>query len=145
MAPRWDGDERGTGIADAAGLAAEADELAEQMRDGGWVTEDARAHLEHHLVRACDRPGSGLELVEVREDGPVLHVRVRMAEVGAFQDVRGAAMTLVGHVLEGATFVRERRSGDDLSFDVATGMMPGEGGFTGHGHVLRIVVEPPEN
>jgi hypothetical protein len=42
--------------------------------------------------------------------------------------------------MEGSTFVRERRSGDAFEFDVATGMMPGEGGFTGHGHVLRILV-----
>ena len=49
-------------------------------------------------------------------------------------------MRLVGHVSEGSTFVRERRLQDALEFEVATGMMPGESGFTGHGHVLRIVV-----
>ena len=57
MTPRWDGDERGRGIADAAGLAGRVDALASQMRDGGWVTEDPRAHLAHHLTRACGRPG----------------------------------------------------------------------------------------
>ena len=49
-------------------------------------------------------------------------------------------MSLMGHVLEGATFVREYRSGDDLSFDVATGMMTGEGGFIGHGHLRCGIV-----
>jgi hypothetical protein len=82
-----------------------------------------------------------MTLLEVREDGAVLDVSVRLTDPGTFQDARGAAMSLVGHVLEGATFVRERRSGDGLTFDVATGMMPGEGGFAGHGHVLRITVE----
>ena len=82
-----------------------------------------------------------MTLLEIREDGAALDVSVRLNGSGTFQDVRGAAMSLVGHVLEGATFVRERRSGDDLAFDIATGMMPGEGGFTGHGHLLRISVQ----
>jgi len=140
MDARWDGDERGHGIADASELARDVDELSTQMRRDGWVTEDASAHLAHHLVRACERPRSGVTLLEIREDDGVLAVSVRLTEPGTFQDVRSAAMSLVGHVLEGATFVREHRSDDDLSFDVATGMMPGEGGFTGHGHLLRITV-----
>jgi len=140
MGARWDGDERGHGIADASELARDVDELAIRMRADDWVTEDAFAHLAHHLTRACERPGSGVTLHEIREDGAVLDVSVRLTEPGTFQDVRGAAMSLVGHVLEGATFVRERRSGDEVAFEVATGMMPGEGGFSGHGHLLRISV-----
>ena len=140
MDARWEGDERGHGIGGAPELAHEVDELAARMRADDWVAEDASAHLAHHLTRACERPGSGMTLLEVREDGAVLDVSVHLTRPGTFQDVRGAAMTLVGHVLEGATFVRERRSGDDLTFDVATGMMPGEGGFAGHGHLLRIHV-----
>ena len=140
MDARWEGDERGHGIAGAPELAHAVDELATRMRADDWVTEDASAHLSRHLTRACERPGSGMTLLEVREDGAVLDVSVRLTRPGTFQDVRCAAMSLVGHVLEGATFVCERRSGDDLTFDVATGMMPGEGGFTGHGHLLRIHV-----
>ena len=140
MDARWEGDERGHGIAGAPELALEVDKLATRMRMDDWVTEDASAHLTHHLIRACERSGSGMILLEIREDGTVLVVRVRLTRSETFQDVRGAAMSLVGHVLEGATFVRERRSGDDVTFDVATGMMPGEGGFAGHGHLLRIHV-----
>jgi hypothetical protein len=142
---RWDGDERGRGIAGAPELAAQVDDLARQMRDPGWLTEDARVHLGHHLERACGRPGSGVSLVDMREADGVLHVSVRMIEHGTYQDVRGAAMALVGHVLEGATFVRERRAEAGSEFEVATAMMPGEGGFAGHGHLLRISVEdaPP--
>src|SRR5215210_3529350 len=113
------------------------------MRDGGWVTEDPREHLAHHLTRASERPGSGVALLGIEEDEGALHVTVRPTEPGTHQDVRGAAMGLIGYVLEGSTFVRERRSGDAFEFDVATGMMPGEAGFTGHGHVLRLTVEGP--
>jgi hypothetical protein len=141
MTPRWEGDERGRGIADASGRAADVAAFADRMRDSGWVAEDPEAHLAHHLVRACAMAPSELSLLEMREDDGELVVSVRLREPGTFQDTRGAVMRLVGHVSEGSTFVRERRSEDALEFEVATGMTPGEGGFTGHGHTLRILVQ----
>jgi hypothetical protein len=137
---RWEGDERGRGVGDASWLAADVAALADRMRDDGWVAEDAEAHLGHHLVRACEQPASELILLDVRVDDAVLVVSVRPRDAGTFQDVRGAVMRLVGHVLEGCTFVRGRRSDEAFEFNVVTGMMPGDGGFTGHGHVLRIAV-----
>ena len=45
---RWDGDERGEGVADATAFAAGADELVGAMRRPGWVPEEPEVHLLPH-------------------------------------------------------------------------------------------------
>lgn len=48
------------------------------------------------------------------------------------------AYGLIGAFAEGATYVRESRSGGDVVLDVVTGVMPGDNAFATHGHLARI-------
>lgn len=51
---RWDGDERGDGIADARDFVEGAAELLAAMQRPNWVAEQPELHLLLHLERACE-------------------------------------------------------------------------------------------
>jgi len=61
------------------------------------------------------------------------------------RDAHAAAYALIAAVAEASTSVREVRPDE---YEVVTGMLPGDGAFATHGHVLRIRaiagIEPPE-
>jgi hypothetical protein len=133
---RWDGDERGEGVADAAAFVAGVGELLAAMQAPAWVAEDPDLHLLPHLRRACEAlplelggtaVADGVFEVELRWTGP----ERRPAEV------RAAVFGLVGTFAESASYVRERPGG---LFDVVTGMLDSDGFFAAHGHTLRITV-----
>ena len=69
MTGRWDGDERGRGVADGGAFAAGAEELLEAMGTPDWVAEEPEAHLLPHLRRSV--ASLPLELVDARtsDDG----------------------------------------------------------------------------
>ncbi len=50
---RWDGDERGEGVADATAFVDGAVELVDAMRHPSWVAEEPEVHLLPHIERAC--------------------------------------------------------------------------------------------
>ena len=146
--PRWDTDERGTGIGDAAALAPGAHELLAALSEPGWVAEDPDAHLLPHLRQACERLPLELDHVRSEEAGAYL---VSLRLTGARGDVRAAreaAFGLIGAIAESATYVRQRRNGagdvdraepgDDVLFEVATGMLAPDTAFASHGHVLAL-------
>ena len=55
MSPRWDGDNRGRGIGDAAQLVPGANELVAAFTQSGWVAEDPELHLRPHVEAWCQR------------------------------------------------------------------------------------------
>ena len=69
--PRWEGDTRGTGIADGSPESAAVRALLAALAEPGWVAEDPDDHLLPPLRRACAAPGSPwtLERAELRPDG----------------------------------------------------------------------------
>ena len=143
---RWDGDERGEGIADAAPLAAGAVELVEALQLANWVAEDPELHLQPHLERACR--ALPLELVAARAaaDG-AFDVSLRWTGESAREgEVRAAVFSLVGSFAELATSVRQRRpeQAEDgettLLFEVVTGILAGDSQFSPHGHTVRVRV-----
>jgi hypothetical protein len=138
---RWEGDERGSGVADAGPFVAGAMELVEAMQERGWVTEDPEVHLLHHLHRACEALPFELVGAEAAQDG-ALEVELRWTgrrdAVGA---AREAVFALVGSIAENVSYVRHlRRPGEPLRADVVTGMLAGESPFAPHGHTLRLTV-----
>ena len=140
---RWDADERGEGVADAARFAEDADELIAAMRRANWVAEQPELHLLPHLEQACE--SLPLRILDARtSDDGSYDVQLRWtgveAGVGA---VRAAVFALLGGIAEPASYVRQRRSEDDatLTFEVVTGIVD-EGPFTPHGHTLRLSVVP---
>jgi len=148
MGPRWEGDERGHGVADGRRLSGDVDEFRRTLGEPDWVAEEPQTHLLPHLHKACARPDADfvLEATEVEADGTfVVTLRARNAH-GSGQ-TRAAVFALLGQIAETATYVRERpqRAGSpnppgEVVFEVATGIPPGDGPFATHGHLVRFRV-----
>jgi hypothetical protein len=132
---RWDVDERGRGIADAAALAPGVHELVNALTIEDWVAEEPEAHLLPHIEQACRQ--AGLELLEHRLEGAVFVVRIGWR--GTRQDdARATAFSVIGSFAESATSVRQR----GLSFEVVTGMLDQDTRFKAHGHLVRLELVP---
>src|SRR5262249_21828017 len=145
MAARWDGDDRGQGVADAAQLVGGAGELVSAFGHTTWVAEQPELHLLPHIEAWC-QGDRRLALVRAHTDGAhayVLDFEWRGAtSVG---EARSAVFCLIGCFAESATYVRQRRVASDgdgsatqLRFEVGTGELAPESRFEPHGHVVMI-------
>jgi len=136
---RWDDDERGRGVASGAAFSAHVAELADLMADPGWVAEEPDVHLLPHLLAACAEPGSLLRLDAAWSDAEMFVVE--LTAVGAEHSVgqlRHAAVALIAAIAEESTHILQRRDGDVVEFDVATGSASAEAEFAPHGHLVRL-------
>ena len=140
MAARWDDDTRGRGVGDATQLVPGADELIGAFGRPDWVAEDPELHLRPHVEAWCAADG---RLALSRADTDDLHAyaievewRGPTAGIGA---VRAAVFSLIGSFAESATYVRQRRNGSRLRFEVGTGELA-DSRFEPHGHVVVIDV-----
>lgn len=142
---RWDGDERGGGVADAGQFVEGAAGLIAAMRQPNWVAEEPEAHLLPHLEQACQ--SLPLEILGARtsDDGCYeVQLRWTRAEAGVGA-IRAAIFGLLGGIAEPASYVRQRRTDSTagsstlLSFEVVTGIVD-EQPFMPHGHTLRLEV-----
>ncbi len=142
---RWDGDERGTGLGDGLAGADGLRALLAAMAAPGWITEEPDAHLLPHLRRACAEPGSPWTLErEAIEEAGVYRVGLTWARpAGSMRSLTADLFALVGTIAENQTHIGQAIEGDAVVFQVATGMMPGDGGFSGHGHVLEFRITGP--
>jgi hypothetical protein len=142
---RWDGDERGDGVADASDFADGAAELIAAMRRAKWVAEQPELHLLPHLERACEALPLRIVDAHTSADGSY-DVRLRWTgdDVGVGV-IRASIFGLLGGVAEPASYIRQRRtdtngdSGEMLTFEVVTGIVD-EIPFKPHGHTLRLSV-----
>ena len=142
---RWDGDERGRGVADAGRLEPGARELLGALSESDWVAEQPEAHLLPHLERGTSRPESLFSIVDARIEGDGALV-VDLSWLGRPHDlrsVRSAAFTLIGEIAESATYVRQRQVEGSLTFEVATGLLGPDTEFAPHGHVLILRITDP--
>jgi hypothetical protein len=141
---RWDTDDRFHGVADGAAFAAPIDELADLARRPDWIAEEPDLHLAPHLrdVEASGAPGLRLVRTTCGADG-VLTVELEGASDASYGEIRRRAWMYIGAIAELATSVRERRDGDQTTFDVVTGVPDDGGRFASHGHTVRLVVRPP--
>ena len=142
---RWDGDERGDGVADAKEFVEGAAELLAAMQQQNWVAEQPETHLLPHLEHACE--SLPLQILDTRSsaDG-TYEVRLRWTQEPAGVGViRASVFTLLGEIAEPATYIRQRpteRTSDapaTLTFEVVTGIVD-EMPFKPHGHTLRVSV-----
>ncbi|QYN36262.1 hypothetical protein K1T35_02715 [Pseudonocardia sp. DSM 110487] len=145
MAARWDGDDRGYGVADAVQLVAGANELVAAFREPMWVAEQPEVHLLPHVVAWIEQDRN-LVLINAETDGAgayIINLEWRGA-TGSVGGARAAVFALVGSFAEGATYVRQRRvasNGDSvptLMFQVGTGEIASDARFEPHGHVVVI-------
>jgi hypothetical protein len=145
---RWDDDERGHGVADAAQLVAGATELVAAFSESAWVAEEPELHLRPHVEAWCQRD-ERLELTDAHASDTTAYIldlkwRGAPASVG---EARAAVFSLIGSFAESATYVRQRRvrNGGDhptttLRFEVGTGELAPDSEFAPHGHVVVIDV-----
>jgi hypothetical protein len=139
---RWDGDERRQGIASGEAFVGHLTELADSMADSGWVAEAPEAHLLPHFQAACDEAGSLLHLDEAWSDDEIFVVELSATKPDlSVGHLRHAAIVLAAAIAEESTSIRQRRDGDLLEFDVATGSTR-ESGFAPHGHLVRLRIHP---
>jgi hypothetical protein len=143
---RWDGDERGKGVADARALAPGAGELADAMRTPNWVAERPEVHLLPHIERACESLPFEVAGTSTSADG-TFELRLRCTQKEAKTgEVRAAVFSLLGSFAEIATYVRQRRvdsadaSAGALLFEIVTGFLSSDTAFVPHGHAVRVSV-----
>lgn len=109
------------------------------MADPGWVAEAPEEHLLPGLADACDVPGSLLRLDAARSEDEIFVVELTTRDPqSSVGQIRRAAVALVAVIAEESTHVLQRRDGDLLEFDVATGTASSEGRFAPHGHLVRL-------
>lgn len=145
--PRWDPDDRGIGVGDAGRHLAWLDALRAAADEDGWVAEEPQVHLLPHLLRRiADGAPWAIESSATEPDGTlVLDLRWTGPAGTDRRTVRAAAYGLIGVVAEGATAIHERREADVVTFEIVTGVLPGETAFASHGHTLRLRISaPPE-
>lgn len=141
---RWDIDERGDGVADAAAAAGRIDALRAHADRPGWVAEEPDIHLWPHLdraIKADDSPWLGARH-SIDPDGRfvVELVHAPVADDRARAALQGDVLRLLGLVAEPVTFIEiEERQGDDqLVVDVVTGVLDDQSPFKAHGHTIRF-------
>jgi hypothetical protein len=135
---RWDGDERGHGIASGDEHVPHAERLVEQLRRPDWVAEDPDLHLRPHLEATALALGFGLRKTAV--DGATYEIRLDWLGGKSRGELRRAAYSLIGSVAEESTHVAEWVDEDAVVFDVATGTVS-DAQFAPHGHLLRLRIQ----
>ena len=146
MPRRWDDDERGHGISDAAQLLPGARELVAAFSQSDWVAEQPEIHLRPHVEAWCQRD-ERLALIEDDTDDTGAYI-LGLEWRGANRSVgeaRAAVFSLIGSFAESATYVRQLRVNGDrstikLRFEVGTGELAPDARFAPHGHVVVIDV-----
>jgi len=142
MSVRWEDDDRGRGVADAGQLVPGVEQLLAAFKEPDWVAEQPEAHLLPHVEEWC-RNDARLALTSASADereSYLLGLRWtgELAGVGL---ARAAVFSLIGSFAESATYVRQRRIGDDrLRFEVGTGEVAPDARFQPHGHTVVIDV-----
>jgi hypothetical protein len=148
MPPRWDGDNRGHGVGNAAQLLPGIGELTAAFWQPAWVAEQPEIHLRPHVEAWCRRD-QRLALTDAYTDDRsayIIDLEWRRAPPSVGQ-ARSAVFSLIGCFAESATYVRQRRvataadgSGLRLQFEVGTGELAPDTRFVPHGHVVIINV-----
>jgi hypothetical protein len=140
--PRWDTDERGHGIADAAALTPWIDELRTLVTTPDWVTEEPELHLLPHFERAVAAERD-VALSATRVTNGVLEIDLDLLPRASPGRVRELAYRLVSAVGEAVTLVRQVGDHERATFEVVTGTPPGSSAFATHGHTMRILIRSP--
>jgi hypothetical protein len=138
---RWEGDERGAGVASGEPFRPGVTELATGMAPADWVAEQPEAHLLPHIRRAAE--DRGLRVLEARSEGSVYLVRLEWAPSGdqTRGQLREDVYRVIGSFAELSTHVLERLADDAVEFDVTTGMLAATTPFRPHGHLVRLRLE----
>ncbi len=139
MERRWDGDERGHGVASGESHAPHARRRSRRwsVRTGSRRSRSSTCSL----TSSAAALGLGFGLGGAAADGSVYELRLTWLGDQGRGPVRRAAHALIGSVAEESTHVAEWVDGDAVVFDVATGKVSDDGHFAPHGHLLRLRIQ----
>jgi hypothetical protein len=137
---RWEGDERGHGVASAAPFAPGVTALQEHLDEEDWITEDPHAHLLPHIARACSAVDD-VTLLESRllDDG-VLEVVLDWQPTIDSPPLRYRVFGIIGSFAETSTHVAQRPVDGSVEYEVVTGVLPEHTHFRTHGHLVRFLI-----
>jgi hypothetical protein len=135
---RWEGDERGRGVASAEAEVVELDRLRSAMVLNDWVAEAPDLHLLPHLERMCGEHGWRILRAYVADGVLEVDATTTARSRG---ELRAAAFALIGSFAEASTHVvASSRDDSSVELTVTTGMLEGDGAFAPHGHVVRLSI-----
>jgi hypothetical protein len=139
--PRWDEDENYKGIASGEAFVPGVRRLIELMAEDDWIAEDPEMHLLPHIQNSTDRVRS-LDLVRAEQiPHGVYEVKLRWEPTEATAgDLRSEIFSIIGSFAESSTEVEQKIVGDEIHFEVVTGMPSEETRFKTHGHLIRLRV-----
>jgi hypothetical protein len=145
MRPRWEGDTRGTGVADGSPRARDAASFLDVLARPGWVTEDPDAHLRPHIQRACTHDDSHWTLLDtaMQANGEYIAEVSWTVPAGQLRQLRADIFALTGTIAESTTYVRQVLTSSTIDYQVVTGMLDAEGPFADHGHLITFRVSGP--
>jgi len=145
IARRWDGDERGSGIASDGWIGGDLRGLADALTDPTWVAEEPEHHLLPHLQRACAEATSPWTLHRAELTQAVYVVSLDWTPASAsMRQLRADIFALIGEVAESVTYIHQRVEADTVHYDVVTGMLATDTPFRPHGHLIEFRVSGPE-
>jgi hypothetical protein len=145
---RWEGDNRGRGIAAAGQLVQGANELIAAFNEPDWVAEQPEVHLRPHVEEWCRQDGRLALTAAYADEANVYVLELEWhGESAGVGPVRAAVFSLIGSFAEAATYVRQRPVERDdagsalgLRFEIGTGELAPDTRFLPHGHALVINV-----
>ena len=100
-------------------------------------------HLLPHLHEAAEGLPLALNATRTLDDGTFEVELTWIGEEAGIGETRRAVFALVGSVAETATYVRQRRDGDCVTFELVTGIIGEDARFEPHGHAVRFRVTLP--
>src|SRR5689334_9702012 len=97
MPKRWDGDERGHGVGDAAQLVAGASELVAAFGRSAWVAEQPEIHLRPHVEAWCQRDHRVALIGDHTDDTSAYVLELHWRGVhGSVGEARATVCSLIG-------------------------------------------------
>jgi hypothetical protein len=142
---RWDGDERGTGIADGGWIGDDLSELVAALAEPNWVAEEPDHHLLPHLQGACEASGSPWTLRHIEVAHAVYVVSLDWTPASAsMRQLRADTYALIGTVAESVSYIHQRVDTETVHYDVVTGMLATDTPFRPHGHLIELRIGGPD-
>ena len=120
-------------------ISADVARLLARTQETGWVTEDAEAHLGPSIQAVAESLAVDLARMEVLDD--ILEVDIRLPEGSGATAQNAVAYAIIGSFAEMTTHIRQQGPMPDrVDLLVVTGMLPEDGVFATHGHLVRVRV-----
>lgn len=142
---RWDTDPRGHGDGGGSqGIVPAVQRLLDALSRPDWMTDHPEAQLRPQLEQACSADGSPWTIDAIEAGDDLLTVTVAWNRPdGRLHTLRTDVFALIGAVAESATFIEQRLTDNGVEFWIATGVLPADEPFAGHGHAIVLRVGGP--